>query len=414
MDTSKNTEKASAPGKFPAKYIRTYLSDMDIFQRGGTPSLAPMKESIQPPLKDDVFPEQSLQPVPTVAPLAPLVPSPAQLKVPVGFEVERIQTPIPTPVPTVVKQPVLPAKVAKTIAEPVLAPIETYSDDFRKRVEEKGSSTASVLAAEQDLGKHVSDEIPEESKGNRNKWYVISGIVLLCVGGIGVYVAYSKYLVALAPVSILATATAPIFVNDQKTVSGTGNDLMRAIQKLETETLPRDTVRQISLDESTTASAGANVFLALDVHAPDILIRNMKTDGSMAGIVDTSTSQAPFFILPVGAYSTTFAGMLLWEPTMQTDLAMLYPLYPVVQSTQPEASSTLATTTVATTTVVVPIVAKIGFRDEVVGNHDVRVLRDASGRSIVLYGYWNQTTLIIARDPMAFAEILDRLATSHT
>ena len=55
----------------------------------------------------------------------------------------------------------------------------------------------------------------------------------------------------------------------------------------------------------------------------------------------------------------------------------------------------------------------IFFFDEVVANHDVRIYRDAEGRSILLYGYWNQTTLVIARDPSAFAEILGRLATSR-
>lgn len=84
---------------------------------------------------------------------------------------------------------------------------------------------------------------------------------------------------------------------------------------------------------------------------------------------------------------------------MSADLKTLFPPYPTV------ASSTAATTTPS---------LKAGFHDEVVSNHDVRVYRDEEGRSIVLYGYWNQTTLIIARDAAAFAELLGRLATSHS
>ena len=56
---------------------------------------------------------------------------------------------------------------------------------------------------------------------------------------------------------------------------------------------------------------------------------------------------------------------------------------------------------------------KPGFVDEVVRNHDVRVYRDATGKSVLLYGYWNQTTLVIARDVAAFTELLQRLATSR-
>jgi hypothetical protein len=60
------------------------------------------------------------------------------------------------------------------------------------------------------------------------------------------------------------------------------------------------------------------------------------------------------------------------------------------------------------------VALKVGFRDEVVSNHDVRVYRDASNKSLIIYGYWDQKTLIIARDPAGFAEILARLATAHT
>ena len=54
------------------------------------------------------------------------------------------------------------------------------------------------------------------------------------------------------------------------------------------------------------------------------------------------------------------------------------------------------------------------FQDESISNHDVRIYRDTAGRSILLYGYWNQSTLVVARDPSVFIEILERLATART
>ena len=89
----------------------------------------------------------------------------------------------------------------------------------------------------------------------------------------------------------------------------------------------------------------------------------------------------------------------------------------------PYVSQSMATTSVATSTkkltnkaTSTPIVSstKLAFVDEVIANHDVRIYRDVTGKSILLYGYWNQVTLIIARDPAAFAEILQRLATSRS
>ena len=406
MDTNTNAkpEPALSPGTSPEKYIRTYLSDMNIFKRGGTPSLAPLKETDPVPTSEYLI--ESGQEPPPVSSALSAPPMSKPLVVPVGFEIEQIKISPPIPIPADSKPPV-PFVV---VEESGPSPIETYSDDFRKQMKETGASTASVLAVEQDFGNHSFSAPPENQNGKYNLWYIIAGVVLLCVGGTGMYFVYAKYLAAVAPVSVSLTETASIFVDSRETISGTGTSLMRTVQQSTSESLARNTVRQLSLDASTTVSVGTNVFLAFGVHAPDILIRNMNADGSMAGIVNTSSGQAPFFILPVGSYSTTFSGMLLWEPTMQTDLAMLYPLYPV-SPTQPDASSTLATTTAASP---VATDAKIGFRDETINNHDVRVLRDVAGRSVLVYGYWNQTTLIIARDPMAFAEILDRLATSHT
>jgi len=42
------------------------------------------------------------------------------------------------------------------------------------------------------------------------------------------------------------------------------------------------------------------------------------------------------------------------------------------------------------------------------------VLRDADKQSIVLYGYWDPSILLIARNESAYAELLKRLTTSRT
>jgi hypothetical protein len=53
------------------------------------------------------------------------------------------------------------------------------------------------------------------------------------------------------------------------------------------------------------------------------------------------------------------------------------------------------------------------FVDEVIANHDARVYSDAGGE-VIVYGYWNQNTLVLARDTAAFTEIMSRLATSKS
>ena len=364
---------SSFGGQQPERYIRTFAGDVDVFQRGGTPGLSPLKSA----------------------------PKPAERLIESSPVSEVPQAP---PIPIVEQLPQPEAPAPKAPEGPT--PLETYSNDFRQRLNDTHASTATVLAAEQDAAplEEIAPETPEPN--NHKYWYIAAGILLLLVGGSGVYIAYSKYLTAVTPVSIGPVAVTPIFIDSTEPISGSGNALVQAIAQSVAKPLSSNTVRQLSL----TAASTTNVFLSLTLPVPGIVTRNINTTGNMAGVVNTNGTQSPFFILSVDLYGATFSGMLAWEPSMQQDLKALFPLYPAPVTV---ASSTTASTTPKQATSTPVSTAKVGFRDEVVSNHDVRIYRDALGRSILLYGYWNQQTLIIARDPVAFAEILDRLATSH-
>ncbi|MBI5405580.1 hypothetical protein HY972_00875 [Candidatus Kaiserbacteria bacterium] len=369
MDT-KTTTQSSAPdkglssagGQEPEKYIRTFAGDMEILQKGGVPDLAPLEPAHPAPSERLV----------AGSPLPP--------------------TPAPTAAP--IQKPV-PAKATP----PLVSPLETYSGDFSERVKETRASTATVLAAEQDAGREAPLQKKKFPWGNA--LYIGAGAVLLIAGGIGAYSAYRSYVTITVPVTPEAGAMAPIFVDEREPLSGTGAELLAAIEESVARPLAPSAVRLLYV-ASTSAES---VFSALPLSAPDVLVRNINADGSMAGVANAGGSASPFFILSVSSYSGTFGGLLAWEARMPRDLGALFPAYPAAASASAATSSPHATTTMAPQAV---------FRDEVVDNHDVRVYRDTAGRSIVLYGYWNQKTLVIARDPAVFSEILNRLATSRT
>lgn len=284
--------------------------------------------------------------------------------------------------------------------KPETVPLETYEGDFLDRVKETRASTATVLAAEQDLAPRIPRQAPPERFSRGDILYGIAGGILILAGGVGAYVAYTRYLAASAPIVLAPAAEAPIFVDEREGVSGAGLALLQAMEQSVKRPLAGGAVRLLYLEGATTTS----VFSALRLPSPGALSRNIVAAGSMAGVVNVpSTSleaggaQSPFFILSVASFGDTFAGMLAWETTMPRDLNSLFP--PYLSAT---ATSTAATTTPA------------AFRDEVIANHDARVYRDTASRSVLLYGYWNQTTLVIARDPAAFIEILGRLATSRS
>lgn len=415
MDTTKPTE-GTAPNEQPKKYIRTFAGDMAAVEKGIVPNLAPLEEPKSSPA-ERLVEASPLVPATEIPPPAAPMETPAfrpdnlpPPHVPVPLqepEIEMETIHIPPPPPPPLPQPP-PKPQPEVIVSPIKAPetpvpLETYAGDFSDKVKETHASTATVLAAEQDAAQKAPEPMPESVRANI--LYLSLGAVLIIASSVGVYLAYARYQTSIAPIILEPTVFTPIFVDEREQISGSGILLQKAIEQSVNQTLADDAVRLLYTTEATTTEN--NIFLALAPPAPNILLRNINSSSSMAGIINTSGTPSPFFILSVTSYGETFSGMLSWEKQMPRDLGAFFPAF-----REPTLSvSTTTVTSVATSTVPMFIP---GFRDEVVSDHDTRIYRDGKGRSILLYGYWNQTTLVIARDPASFTEILRRLAISRT
>lgn len=399
MDTNASTTNSAPDKNKPGKYIRTFEGDMKVMKEGGIPDLAPLTQS--QPLAPLGHPVASVS-------IAPLPPVPVTIPVSV-----QIPKPIPSPPPQTQSSQQQFIRVSEPPPPPATS-LKTYANDFNDRMKETHSSTATVLAAEQDSATG-NPQATAEKPSRYSVMYIVASVVLLVAGGIGAYFSYTSYLGKTQLIVFAPVVSAPIFVDEREKVSGASLALFQAISKSVAEPIASGAVRLIYIESSTTTPD--SVFSALRAPAPDILLRNVNANGSMAGVVNVDGSQSPFFILSVASYSETFSGMLQWEPLMQSDLKQIFSLYPPpIQNIQP-ATSTLVLSTKkvspsATSTPSTPIAQPV-FLDDSVANHDVRIYRDLLGRSILVYGYWNRTTLVIARDPVAFSEILQRLAISR-
>lgn len=384
MDPNSTPSSSDSGGESPEQYIRTFHGDIDIFNRGGTPGLAPLKRPHPKPS------ERLIESSPIAS-----VPKPPPEQSEPSLDLANL----------VDDEPKLETK--PQVQRPEVISIKTYSDDFTQRLKETHASTATVLAAEQDAAplESVGEPIAPDT---HSRWYIVAGILLVVSGAVGIFFAYTSYRTGIAPVVFDPTIVAPIFVDTTEQISGSGRALVQAINQSVAKPLSANAIRQLTLESATSTGS---MFLSLGAPIPGILVRNINPTGSTAGVVNANGTQSPFFILSVTLYSATFSGMLSWEPSMQRDLKALYPLYP----SSAAATSSTATTSSQTASTTEPAAPsrKEGFRDEIVSNHDVRIYRDSAGRSILLYGYWNPSTLIIARDPVAFAALLDRLATSR-
>lgn len=360
----------------PKKFIRTFASDLAALKEGAPAPVAPEAPVAVTP---EAVPEPApvLQSVPETAPVAETPVAPAPVPLP---ELGRVPPPITGP-----------------------TPIHTYAGDFSTLIKEEQASTATVLAAEEDQGRPAP--VLFAKKTSRSSYaYVIGGIILVLLGGGAAFVTYVQYLAKTGPVSLMPSVGAPIFVDDRAQLSGTGA-LVDQINASVAKPLGMTGVRLLYTGDSLAGTS--TVFAALRLPAPGALTRNIVETGGMAGVISVSGSQSPFFIIEVSSYADTFAAMLAWEETMPRDLSALFAPFPVA----------LVATTTATSTgskgALPMLPGSSGFRDETVANHDVRAYLDDQNRPVFLYGYWDQHTLLIARSPAAFTELINRLANSR-
>ena len=346
------------------------------------------------------------------------------------------QVPIPTvytesiPHATTLANLAPPPPLLKEESEPLVprikkeegpSPLHTYTSDFSDRIDSQSASTFSVLAAQSDASGTIANVIPQK-KSNKSALIVAFSVLLLLVGGAGAYGAY-RYVATRSFVPVLATVPSLVFADEREAVAGEGTILMQAVANSALKELGQGKVRVLYLTEASTAQnnqpivtalPGGRLIGALQLPAPDILLRNIG-EQSTTGIVHAGEESRVFFILRVLSYERTFAGMLTWESKLADQLELFYPPYPA-----PPPPPTVVTTkklikgklVVSTSTVetVAPQIEAPRFIDEITSNHNVRALKDGSGKTILLYGYRDKETLIIARDENAFAELSNRLS----
>lgn len=412
-------------------HIRTYATDVAKLTGKALPhdirnEPAPKKpETAKPPLE---------RPEPPPARIIPRAPTTGESRAQVLERLQRRKetTPPPTPAPAAfmpipraqttneTKEQVL-ERLKRAASAPAPAPIHTYKTDFADETKAKGASRISMVAAEQDAPTRAPEVVKRQSR--TGVFAVVGGVILVLFGAGAVFLAY-RFVTSGPAIPTETFIPSLIFADERIALSGSGEELRQGLITAGASTLRDGDVALVYMMYSTTTSEGVTeervvsgnvLFEALRLPAPNILTRNVEPESTL-GTIHAGGEIRPFFILKVASYERTFAGMLSWEGTMERDLRELYPVHPEpVVAPPPSTGTSTVTSTPATTTPALPEPAlpRLSFVDEVVENHDVRVLRDGLGRTVMLYGYRDKETLIIARSEVAFSELLERLASSR-
>lgn len=400
--------RATAPGTEPERdtilaRLRAKVEASRAANAAAYPSTQPEPGSSIPTAPPAAIPAYIPQAAITTPELAPIPEVEPELRLRTGAP-DFSTTPAPTiPSPrdtlTAAKSNTLAGQLAAKDTTAGPSPLHTYSSDFAGRIDQQRSSTFSVLAAQSDAGQ--GRQAPQATRRTRPLVPLLAGGAMLVVG-IGAIVGAYVFLRNAPSVPTLSSVPSLIAYDESVEIEGTGPELLQALDDAAQGTGVSGNVVVTYVtgqDASSTvpiAQPGGALIRRLSLGAPDILLRNLD-DSSTVGYLKAGTESRPFFILRVNSYERTFAGMLAWERTLPDELAVIYPEYATQQTSS------------ATSTLLVLPPAGPAFTDALVGNYDVRVLRDSAGRSRILYGYVNKDTLIIARDEAAFMALIGRL-----
>ena len=301
---------------------------------------------------------------------------------PVVFEKVLAPEPEPAPVPK---------------EQPSVQPLETYKSDIEKIVQQKNVSLVTIAAAEAERrassGESVAKAEPGRTRFMLNLLMISIGVLLL-VAASGVLAYF--FIKPGAAQQAAAVPQAPfVSVDGQQTVvipaGETNRDaIMQSLTSAKNATaLSLGLISQLYVSTPTTTQS-SNTLEEIDPQtllqllAPDVpqeLLLALNPQYLLG--VHVYDGNQPFFMFDVNSYEQAYAGMLAWEPTMETDLSPLF----INMPEQPPA----------------------GFVDQIVDNDDARVIEDQSGNIVLLWTFINRDTLVITTNEATLREIISRL-----
>jgi hypothetical protein len=338
--------------------------------------------------------------------------------------------------------------------EPAPKIVRTFEDDVADAVRDSHGSVLGIALAEQKR-REATVEVFKEKKSN--VLFIVLGVVLLIISFVVLaFLAYQRFGGAVFPDIMKGTASfAHPHIRSDKTIpvpldtllpkNGVSRSMLYSLggSGLSTGAVTLAIPTEANTEGVLRMSETDTILKRLAPNAPKLLSRSLATS-TVLGIYSGDVAE-PFIVLKTVSYEGAFSGMLEWEEYMSDDLytffAVILPTEePVVTTTSQEppisttplptevfgtstatstATSTTSTSTmpiqtpkpviVAPTTPNEPLRDITKFVDRTIKNKDMRVIEDLNGKIYFLYGFANQSTIVITTSVESFFEISDRL-----
>ena len=300
-----------------------------------------------------------------------------------------------------------PPQTPKQSEKSTVTPLHTLKDDLQSVVRDQKISVVHAAALEEDKrAKQVSviahtDVHSAQKRRVVSTFAVIAGLIVLGLLALGAVFMIMNERAGSTATEVFSTdsllfseQTIPFPIQNRSAVELKrllADARVSASLTLGAITRIAPTVEDTNLETGTVRErlATTQEFLdALRAQAPEELMRALGSEFFFG--FHTVDENAPVLIIPVNSYERAFAGMLLWEDMINTELS---PVFTAVPSLIQENG----------------LLKKRPFKDLVMRNFDVRALLDDKGEVQLYYSFPTRELLVIAESSFSFTEILSRL-----
>ena len=287
------------------------------------------------------------------------------------------------------------------------AMLHTYRQDVEGLVKKRKVSLVNVMAMQSDKKEYKDGSLVINTMGNTkkhtntSKFMIIASILMLILGSVALFAAYSAYQaqqqkVAQDKSSVLADDTM-IFVEHRARLNVTDRlpreTLTELAKILQQSQATLGSITQIILEWSSWSDvARAKITFAIDqaqlidllgLTLPEQFIRLLgNPDEYMLGM-HMADRNSPFILLTTTSYEHAFASMLEWESNAEVQLNPLF-------KTNGNGSS------------------RRTVEDIVVQNIDARAVRDDARNLKLLYAFLDHETLLITNNIHTLTEVARR------
>lgn len=301
----------------------------------------------------------------------------------------------------------------------VIRNLRTFQGDVADAIKKQNASVLSITLAEK---KKKDKEETQEDKhakveNHKRAWSVLASILLIIlgVGTVGVFYYLQKQ--APAP-STPGPAPEQTIVgyNTKKGINVDGATRQKFLTVIAEEknnsTVNPNEITYLYLNKEQSVVARGlttkELFTILDTKIPGATLRSFG-DQFMFGFFRDENIES-FLLIHVNSFDIAYDGMLKWENTIASDIGSLF-----YSQTNTQPTTIAEATTTSTTTPKLSSLPKVApqitnaFEDETFANKDARVLKNSTGKTLLLYSFLDKETLLITSNENTLKEMVNKL-----